>query len=88
MKNESVKLKPELNTLEGCHRLALSEEQKKNKRKRGKRMLKTTELRIAAVLAIIGGVTSTVSGGLIWVPYVVARRSWGVLSPLLGFVGF
>lgn len=51
--------------------------------------MKTTRLRwTAAILAIIGGVTSAISGGLIWVPYIVARRSWGVLPPLLGFVGF
>lgn len=51
--------------------------------------MRTTKLKwTAAILAIIGGVTSTVSGGLIWVPYIVARRSWGVLFPLLGFVGF
>jgi len=52
-------------------------------------MLKTVKLRkTAAILAIIGGITSVVSGSMSWVPYVVTGVGWGLVYPFFGFIGF
>jgi len=51
--------------------------------------METTKMRrIAVTLAIIGGGTSAVCGGLIWVPYAVTGIGYGWVFPLFGFLSF
>lgn len=50
---------------------------------------KTTKLRRAgAILAITGGITSTICGGAMWIPYVITWVGWSFFAPLLGFISF
>ena len=51
-------------------------------------MERETLRRAAAILAIIGGSTSAVCGGVIWVPYLATWVGYGFVPPLLGFIGF
>ncbi len=44
--------------------------------------------RMATTLAIIGGATSAVCGGVIWFPYVVTGICYGFVPPLAGFLSF
>jgi len=51
--------------------------------------METTKIkRIATTLAIIGGATSAVCGGVIWFPYVVTGVCYGFVPPLAGFLSF
>jgi hypothetical protein len=62
---------------------------KKNQSEGMKLEPKLTRLRtVATILAIIGGVTSAVCGGVMWVPYLLTGVDWGWFFPWFGFVGF
>jgi len=51
--------------------------------------METTKMkRMATTLAIIGGATSAVCGGVIWFPYVVTGICYGFVPPLAGFLSF
>jgi len=51
--------------------------------------METTKMkRMATTLAIIGGATSAVCGGVIWFPYVVSGTCYGFVPPLAGFLSF
>ena len=51
--------------------------------------MKTAKMkRMATTLAIIGGATSAVCGGVIWFPCVVTGICYGFVPPLAGFLSF
>ena len=51
--------------------------------------METTKMkRMATTLAIIGGATSAVCGGVIWYRYVVTGICYGFVPPLAGFLSF